>query len=296
MPAQREEFLEYLKREKKLSENTLLAYGRDLLEFSVFIAERGVPALCEADNTEVVAYLLWLKNEEMSTATINRKLASIRAYFRYLVACGRRSEDPTRTIKSLKTERKAIAYLSVSEVEIFLAKPDASCKGIRDRALLELLYASGMRAAEAAAANLEDLNLRIGFIVSNGEKGKARLIPLGKPARIALEAYLDESRPKLVREKADQEKALFVNYNGARLTRQGIWKLLTEYAEAAGLGQKLTPQILRNSFAVHMVQNGADLKTLQELLGHEDILATQVYLSADRKKIKDVYDKTHPRA
>ncbi len=291
-----QEFKNYLREEKKLSENTLLAYSRDLSDFQKFISERGFPEIGEIGNTEVVAYLLQLKNEEKTTATINRKLASIRAFFAYLVACKGRMEDPTENIKSSRAERKSVEFLTVSEVENLLGQPGKSFRGVRDTALLELLYASGMRVSEVAAANVEDLNLRIGFVVSGTDRGKARLIPLGRPARTAIESYLAESRPKLIREKSQDEKALFLNYNGERLTRQGIWKLLKEYAVAANLEQKLTPQILRNSFAVHMVQNGADLKTLQELLGHEDIMATQIYLNVDKKKIKDVYNKTHPRA
>lgn len=296
MPDYLKEFTSYLREEKKLSDNTLLAYRRDLSDFRNFIVERGFPGIEKIGNTEVVAYLLQLKNDEKTTATINRKLASIRAFFAYLVARGDRTEDPTDDIKSSRAERKSVEFLSVAEVEVLLGQPDKSFKGIRDTALLELLYASGMRVSEVAAANVEDINLKIGFVVSGAGKGKFRLIPLGRPARTAIEEYLLNSRPKLIREKSLEEKALFLNYNGERLTRQGIWKLLKEYAENARLSQKLTPQILRNSFAVHMVQNGADLKTLQELLGHEDIMATQIYLSVDKKKIKDVYDKTHPRA
>ncbi|MDD3873984.1 MAG: tyrosine-type recombinase/integrase, partial [Methanosarcina sp.] len=202
----------------------------------------------------------------------------------------------TENIKSPRIERKEIQYLTVTEIERLLSQPDDSIKGIRDKALLEILYASGMRVSEIAGADLEDINLRIGFILSRGEYGKARIIPLGRPARAALETYFYEGRPKLIREKNRNCQALFVNYNGERLTRQGIWKLIKQYAKGAGLGKKLTPQILRNSFAIHMIQNGADLKSLQELLGHEDISATQVYLSASKNRIKDVYDKTHPRA
>jgi integrase/recombinase XerD len=145
------------------------------------------------------------------------------------------------------------------------------------------------------ASNVKDVNLRIGFLTCPGESGKARIIPIGRPARAALEEYIYNSRDMIVKENKE-EQALFVNYYGKRMTRQGLWKIMKEYADKAGLSQKLTPHILRNSFAVHMVQNGADLKSLQELLGHEDISATQIYLSVTKNRIKDVYDKTHPRA
>ena len=176
-----------------------------------------------------------------------------------------------------------------------LTLPDKSVRGIRDRAILELLYATGIRVMELAEANTEDINLRMGFITCAGEQSKARLIPIGRPARAALEEYIYEARPQLLRED-EEEKALFVNYYGQRMTRQGLWKILKEYGKQADLEHKLTPNIIRNSFAVHMIQNGADLKSLQELLGHEDISATQIYLTVTKNRIKDVYDKTHPRA
>ncbi|NLY70129.1 MAG: tyrosine recombinase [Clostridiales bacterium] len=288
-------FTVYLKKEKNMSKNSILAYGRDIRGFIAFLREKGVERFEDVSNTEIVSFLLKLKNEGKSAATVNRKLASLRAFFNYLIVLHKISNDPTANIKSPRIERKNIEFLTIEEVERLLAQPDDSIKGIRDKALLELLYASGMRVSEIAGANLSDLNLRIGFIMSGGEHGKARIVPLGKPARVALEKYLYDIRPKLIRDKKDTE-ALFLNYNGERLTRQGIWKLLKEYGKSARLEHKLTPQILRNSFAAHMLQNGADLKSVQELLGHEDITATQIYLSVTKNRIKDVYDRTHPRA
>ena len=166
---------------------------------------------------------------------------------------------------------------------------------MRDSAILELLYATGIRVNEIISANVEDVNLRIGFFTCPGEHGKARIIPMGRPARKAVEEYIFDARDILLKDRKS-ENALFVNYFGQRMTRQGLWKILKEYAEKAGISNKLTPHILRNSFAVHMIQNGADLKSLQDLLGHEDISATQIYLTVTKNRIKDVYDKTHPRA
>jgi integrase/recombinase XerD len=208
---------------------------------------------------------------------------------------GEIGEDPTQNIKSPRLPRKKIEFLSIEEVEKLLAQPDQSPKGIRDRALLELMYASGMRVSEIAMANLADLNLRIGFITCTGEHGKARVIPVGRPARAALESYVYEGRKALLRQK-EEVGALFLNYLGDRISRQGVWKIIKEYADQAELGSKLSPQILRNSFAAHMIQNGADIKSLQELLGHEDITATQIFMSVSKNRIMDVYDKTHPRA
>lgn len=290
------DFIKYLSSEKKMAKNSLEAYKRDVLEFEGMIREKQNISLQEASNTEVVAYLLKLKNDGKSAATVNRKIASLRAFYNYLTAGRIISNNPTANIKSPKIERKSIEYLTLEEIDNLLDKPDRSPKGVRDRAILELLYATGIRVSEVVEMNIEDVNLRMGFVTCTGEHGKARIIPMGRPSRAAVEEYIYEVRPQFLREAGDEEKALFVNYSGTRLTRQGLWKLLKEYAKLAGLENRLTPQTLRNSFAVHMIQNGADLKSLQELLGHEDISATQIYLSVSKNRIKEVYDKSHPRA
>jgi len=290
------DFMNYLSSEKKLAQNSLEAYKRDVLEFEGIIREKQNLALGEASNTEVVAYLLKLKNDGKSAATVNRKVASLRAFYNYLTAQKLISANPTANIKSPKIERKSIEYLTIEEIENLLCKPDQSMKGKRDRAILELLYATGIRVSEVVEMNLEDVNLRMGFVTCTGEHGKARIIPMGRPSRAAVEEYIYEVREKFIKGAESNEKALFVNYSGNRLTRQGLWKLLKEYAKLADMENKLTPQTLRNSFAVHMIQNGADLKSLQELMGHEDISATQIYLSVSKNRIKEVYDKSHPRA
>lgn len=288
-------FFEYLQKERKMSANTLEAYKRDMLQFAEYEASRDIHDLRQTSGPEVVAFLLQLKNDGKSAATVNRKLASIRAFYNYLQQIKEVTENPTHNIKSPRIERKSIEYLTIEEVDKLLMVPEGTLIGIRDRGILELLYATGIRVSELIDANVEDLNLRMGFITCAGEQSKARIIPVGRPARAALETYIYDGRPGLIKEKTD-EKALFVNYNGERITRQGLWKILKEYGRKAGIETKLTPNILRNSFAVHMIQNGADLKSLQELLGHEDISATQIYLSVTKNRIKDVYDKTHPRA
>lgn len=290
-----DQFITYLSQEKKMARNSLEAYKRDVMEFETVISDKNV-SLEEASNTEVVAYLLKLKNDGKSAATVNRKIASLRSFYQYLYAQNLVKTNPTLNIKSPKIERKEIEYLSIEEIEVLLEQPDHTMKGIRDRAILEILYATGIRVSEIIESNVEDLNLRMGFIACPGDHGKARIIPLGRPARAAAEEYIYEARPKLLKEENGSENALFLNYNGGRFSRQGLWKLLKEYAKLAGIENKLTPQTLRNSFAVHMIQNGADIKSLQELLGHEDINATQIYLSVSKNRIKEVYDKTHPRA
>lgn len=289
------DFIEYLQKERKMSLNTLEAYNRDVLQFMAFEGSRGNSDVTETSGTEIVAFLHELKASGKSAATVNRKLASIRAFFNYLMESGLIKENPTANIKSPKIEKKTLEYLELEEIDKLMTIPDDSLKGIRDRAILEVLYATGIRVSELIEANVEDINLRMGFITCAGENSNPRIVPLGRPARAALENYIYDAREDIIGENKD-ERALFVNYYGKRITRQGLWKLLKEYGKKAGIHHKLTPNIIRNSFAVHMLQNGADLKSLQELMGHEDITATQVYLSVTKNRIKDVYDKSHPRA
>ncbi len=290
-----EKFIAYLKNERKMSPNTLEAYFRDVREFVTFVEERGSSEPEDVTSTDIIAFLNSRKNMGKSAATVNRKLASVRAFFNFLMEDGDITSNPTSGIKSPRIEKKEIEYLSLEEIDKLISAPDDSIKGCRDRAILEVLYATGIRVSELIEADLSDINLRMGFIMCTGEHSKARIVPLGRPARAALETYMYEAREKLLKENKD-ETALFVNYYGKRITRQGLWKILREYGVKAGIEQKLTPNIIRNSFAVHMLQNGADLKSIQELMGHEDIAATQAYLAVTKNRIKDVYDHTHPRA
>jgi integrase/recombinase XerD len=290
------EFSEYLGIQKNVSKNTIAAYNRDVAGFCKYLSQKTGADLKEVSNTDIVAYLIKLKNNGKSAATLNRNTASLRMFYNFMQELSYIGANPTADIKSPKVVRKEPEYLTITEVDKLLSLPDKSVKGVRDKAILEVLYATGIRVSEVIEANIEDVNLRMGFITCTGEFGKARIIPMGRPARAAMEEYIFEARPKLLKTKVNENQALFVNYLGERITRQGLWKLLKEYAKKAGIDNKITPQTLRNSFAVHMIQNGADLKSLQELLGHEDISATQAYLSVTKNRIKDVYDRTHPRA
>ena len=292
------DFITYLKEEKKSSGNTCEAYVRDLKAFAAFLQARGIHAMELAAGADVAAYMMELKNGGKSKATTSRKLSSLRTFYKYLMKKGIVSENPTEDIKAPRIARKELDYLTVEEVERLLVSPDDSIKGLRDRAILEVLYATGIRVSEIIELKLKDANLRMGFLTLNGAHGRARIVPMGSMARRALDNYLLHSRPVLMREGTpdDPESMLFVNYMGEAFSRQGFWKLLKQYGRQAGLSERLTPHILRTSFAVHMVQNGADLKSLQELMGHEDVMATQIYLSVTKNRIKDVYDKTHPRA
>lgn len=288
-------FLIYLKEEKKAAENTSSAYVRDVMQFEEFLAQRGVEDSMEASNADVVAFLMDLKVKGSSKSTVNRKLASVRTYYAFLQKKMNLENNPADNIKSPKIEKKAMEYLLPEDIDKLMDLPDDTDKGIRDKAILELLYATGIRATELIDMDIADINIRMGFVTCEGENIRARIIPVGRMARNAVERYVNESRSRLTRNNED-EKHLFVNFQGKPFTRQGLWKVLKEYGELAGFSINLTPQVLRNSFAIHMLQNGADLKSLQELMGHEDISATQVYLAFTKNRIKDVYDRSHPRA
>ena len=284
----------YLVEEKKMAGNTVQDYIRDIKHFEAFVGVRGVSRLSEATNSEVVAYLMSLKQAGRSKSTVNRKLASIRTYYTFLQRNGEVTVNPADDIKSPKIEKKEIEFLSLEEMDKLMSLPDETLKGLRDKAILELLYATGIRASELINMKETDVNLRMGFVKCDGVHTKARIIPMGRLCRKAMEDYILDVRGKMLKGRETAE--LFVNYMGEPMTRQGLWKVLKEYGEAAGFEIKLTPQVIRNSFAVHMLQNGADVKSLQELMGHEDIAATQAYLAVTKNRIKDVYDKAHPRA
>jgi len=296
------QFKNYLQNKKALSANSVSAYMRDLPDFQRFLAVKGINDLDSASKSDIAAWLLKLKKDGRSAATVNRKLASARAYYKFLIETGALSADPTSGIRSPRIIRKDIEYLSIEEVGRLLKVPSDTDIGCRDLAILEMLYATGLRVTELMFVNIENVNLRMGFVECTGAHGKARIVPLGRPARVALEKYIYDIRPHFRRTGGNGKRAkkddgaLFLNYYGDRITRQALWKILKSYSEKADIEKNITPQILRNSFAVHMIQNGADLKSIQELMGHEDPIATQAYLSVSKNRIKDVYDSAHPRA
>lgn len=303
-----DDFTEYLQNERNVTQNSILAYLADAHEFYGFLESRGIKDFKDAGEAEAVAFVMELKKEDKAESTIKRKLASLRNFYSYLQSVGKIHKNPIAGIKTPKVERKQIEYLTIEELAKVFELPSKEQKGIRDRAMIELLYATGIRVREFVELRMKDLNLKLGFITCTGEFGKARIIPIGKYARVALEDYIKVARPYFLEkshceigkegleESGEENEVLFLNRLGKKMTRQGIWKLLKEYSCLAGLEDKLTPQTLRNSFAAHMIQNGADLKSLQELMGHEDATATQIYLSLTKNRIKDVYDRTHPRA
>ncbi|WP_432664807.1 site-specific tyrosine recombinase XerD [Wukongibacter baidiensis] len=288
------DFVMYLQDEKKLSKNTLESYGRDLRQFGDFLLEKNRPSYLDVNKTTIITYLLYLQKKGRATSTISRNLASIRALYQYLLNNGIVENDPTLNLESPKSEKKLPCVLTLSEVESLINQPDGnSTMGSRDKAMLELLYATGIRVSELVRLDVDDLNLDLDFIKCRGNNDKERVIPIGSMAKKAILKYSSEYRENLIKE---EEKALFVNYYGKRLTRQGFWKIIKRYTKEANIDKKITPHTLRHSFATHLIQNGADLKSVQEMLGHSDISTTQIYMQLTKNKIKDVYNKSHPRA
>ncbi len=288
-----EEFSMYLTDEKKLSEITLLSYRRDLDRFFEYLDTKNIDDIKKSNKTVVLTYLLKLQKDGKKSATISRQLASIRAYFGYLNRSGLIKKDPTIGVEAPKAEKKIPEILTEEEINLLLALPAGKdLKGIRDKAMLEVLYASGIRVSELVNLNIADINLDMGFL--HCRNGKERIVPLGSIALNALNNYVSGVREYMIKE-AD-EKALFVNVNGKRMTRQGFWKVVKHYAEAAGIKKDITPHTLRHSFAAHLLENGADLKSVSEMLGHSDISSAQIYSRLMKNRIRDVYKKAHPRA
>ncbi len=284
---------EYLKTEKKASENTVSSYMRDVRQFAHAMEEKGI-SLLEVVARDVNEYVHQLSRRGKSPATVTRSVASIKSFYNCLVVQGKADGNPARDVAPVKVERKLPQVLTGREVELFLEQPECTdLKGYRDRAMLELLYATGIRVSELIALDVDDLNLP-GGVLKCMSKGKERIIPLYPAAIRALSEYVHNIRPQLV-ESLD-ETALFLNMSGERMSRQGFWKLIKHYQEKAGIQKDITPHTLRHSFAAHLLENGADLRSIQEMLGHADISSTQIYSRLMNQKIKDVYRKAHPRA
>ena len=286
-------FLDFLENDKKLSANTLQSYRRDIVQFQEYLDNKRL-VYSKIGQQEIKDYIEYLKEIGKKTSTISRNLASIRSFYQYQLRAKKVKKDPTDGMKSPKIEKKAPSVLSSEEVELLLEQPkNVDLKGIRDKAMLEFAYATGMRVTEIISLNVEDVNLVNGYVTcKNGNK--QRNIPLGSLSLKALKEYMESSRPIMI--KSDDEKALFVNVNGKRLTRQGFWKIVKFYKEQAHITKDITPHVLRHSFATHLLQNGADLKAIQTMLGHSDISSTQVYMQFQDESLKNVYKHAHPRA
>ncbi len=286
-------FLKFIETDKKLSSNTLQSYNRDLQQFREYLSEVEV-RYTHVHEENIKNYISELEKMGKKPSTISRSIASIRSFFQFLVRKGKIKKDPTDNIQSPKIEKRVPSVLTTKEVELLLDQPkDVDLKGTRDKAMLEFAYATGMRVTEIISLNIDDVNIEEEYVVCKSGT-RQRTIPLGNMCKNALEEYIKEARNAMI--KNDEEKALFVNVNGKRLTRQGFWKIIKYYKEQAHIEKDITPHVLRHSFATHLLQNGADLKAIQTMLGHSDISSTQVYMQFQDEALKEVYNNAHPRA
>ena len=286
-------FLEFLQNDKKLSDNTLQSYKRDIKQYETYVQENNIEYL-KVNEEKIRSYLDYLNEIGKKTSTVSRNLASIRSFYQFLIRIKEVNSDPTQNIQSPKVAKRIPSILTSKEVELLLEQPkDVDLKGIRDKAMLEFAYATGMRVTEIISLNIEDVNLNEGYVTCK-TGSKERNIPLGTMSLNALKEYIEQARDVLI--KNENEHALFVNINGGRLTRQGFWKIIKYYKEQAHITKDITPHVLRHSFATHLLQNGADLKAIQTMLGHSDISSTQIYMQFQDEGLKDVYKKAHPRA
>lgn len=294
MEALVQKFISFLERDKRLSMNTLQSYKRDIEQYMTYLLETNMNNISNTTKATIIAYLLHLQKKGRATSTISRNLASIRSFYQYITKNKLIEHDPTAELESPKVQKKLPQILSTQEVELLLEQPKCvDLKGYRDKAMLELLYATGIRVSELISLNMTDINLDMGFIRCN--KGtRERMIPIGSMAVSALREYLSKARDLMIQDS--DEKAIFVNVNGRRLTRQGFWKIIKQYKNQAKINKDITPHTLRHSFAAHLLENGADLRSIQEMLGHSDISSTQIYAQIAKNKIKEIYKKTHPRA
>jgi len=283
----------WLSKEKRAAANTLSSYLRDVRQFAQWAGEEQL-SLTQANQEDVRRYAQHLENKGRSNATVVRSIASLKSFYTYLMSIRAVQVNPAKGFTPSRAERKLPAILSSREVDLLLEQPDPSdAKGCRDKAMLELLYATGIRVSELISLDVQDLNLSAGFLRCRGRSGE-RVVPLYKGAVRAMAAYINEVRPQLLEDP--EETALFVNMNGERMSRQGFWKIVKCYQDKAGIHKDITPHTLRHSFAAHLLENGADLKSIQEMLGHADISATQIYVQVVNQRLRDVYAKAHPRA
>jgi len=287
-------FLDFAQVEKGLAANTVVSYRRDLVQFLQFLRREGkTPG--KIDREGIRDFLASLYRRNLASRSVARHLVSVRNFFRFLLREGRVPHDPTAEVEAPRVGQTLPKYLSVRDVDVLLEQPDpAAPRGLRDKAMLELLYATGMRVSELIDLRWEDFDLNLGIVRCRGKGSKERLIPVGKSALRAVEAYVQRGRPALVRNRT--ASFLFVNRRGSRISRVGFWKVLGRYGRRAGIATPLTPHLLRHSFATHLLERGADLRSIQMMLGHSDISTTQIYTHVLKERLKQVYHRHHPRA
>lgn len=286
-------FLEYLTVELGLSSNTKLAYKRDIEHFQIKTQKH----MRQVKREDIITYMQFLKNSRYAATSIARKLAALKAFYRFMTAEGYVAVDPAEIIEAGTRGTKLPRVLNLNEVEKLLEAPDLnSSEGYRDRAMLELLYATGMRVSELVDLTVANVNLNMKYVIAFGKGSKERIIPLGQIALKFVETYLNVVRPKLLHSNNKNDQHLFLTVYGKGMTRQRFWQIIKDYGHQAELRKELSPHILRHSFATHLLDNGADLRSVQELLGHSDISTTQIYTHLTNKRLRAIYDKAHPRA
>ncbi len=297
MEDQLKDFIHFLIVEKGLAKNTIVSYERDLKSYIKYFRNvEQLKSFNEVERIHIIHFLGHLKEQGKSSRTLARHVASIRAFHQFLLRERVTDHDPSVHIETPKLERTLPKVLNLEEVETLLDSPNTKDHyGIRDKAMLELLYATGIRVSELIGLQTGDVHLTMGFVRCIGKGNKERIIPIGKTALAALEHYVNNGRSHFISKK-NQDNALFLNHHGKQLTRQGFWKILKRLAQDAGIEKELTPHTLRHSFATHLLENGADIRAVQEMLGHSDISTTQIYTHVTKTRLKDVYSKFHPRA
>ncbi|HXC33952.1 MAG TPA: site-specific tyrosine recombinase XerD [Verrucomicrobiae bacterium] len=292
-------FLSYLRVEKGLAQNTILAYGRDLKKFAAFLRKRHRQSLADADRDDVVDFLASLYKEKLDSRSVARYLVSLRGIYKFELMEGRIQTDPTENLESPKVRNSLPSYLRVDEIDKLLQAPNpATPLGLRDRAMMEVLYSTGLRVSELLNLRIADIDMRMGCVRCIGKGDKERLVPIGRKALEAVGFYLAQARPKFARPSSPppHNQALFLTSIGRRLSRVGIWKILHDYGMRLGLRGRLTPHKLRHSFATHLLEGGADLRSVQLMLGHADISTTQIYTHVVEERLKQIYKAHHPRA
>lgn len=290
-----DQFINYLAVDRGLAKNTLESYGRDLRQFQRYLENGKFENIQDSSRTTIIDYLNNLKLQGKAVSTISRNIAALKAFYQYLVKENYLENDPAEKIETPKLEKRLPKILSIPEVEELLKQPNVRVSvGLRDKAMLEVLYATGIRVSEIVALNISDINLDMGYVKCYGKGSKERIVPLGSIAVKSVHEYINKGRSKIVR--TYEEPALFLNHHGNRLTRQGFWKIIKKYASQAKIIKEITPHTLRHSFATHLLENGADLRSVQEMLGHADISTTQIYTQVTKNPLKEVYDRSHPRA
>jgi len=288
-------YLDYLTVEKGLAPNTRASYSGDLLKFLTYLKDRGISEWKQVRYSEVMGFLSQSQEQGLAPRSRARLLSALRGFFKFMVRDSHLQESPVANLTSPRLRRHLPSVLSVAEVERLLARPNPELPlGQRDAAMLELLYGTGLRVSELVALTLGRVNLEVGFLVVLGKGSKERIVPVGEAATEAVRSYLMDSRPRLL--KGKMTETLFITNRGAAMSRQGFWKLLKKYGREAGLKKELTPHILRHSFATHLLERGADLRSVQMMLGHADISTTQIYTHVARERLREVHKKYHPRA